>query len=287
MRTVWLDKQPNIAKAGSVLLLGGFDGLHAGHKKLLDSARRYGLPIGITTIFGCKNSDALFTAEERRQVFSSMGFAFVCETSFEEIKDVQAEAFAQRLKDKYTVQAFVCGDDFRFGKGALGTPETLKYLAKVNVEEILMHGGKKISSTTVKQCLANGNVEEANTLLGDMFFLTGEVIAGRKVGREMGFPTANVLYPQGKFAIKNGVYETRVEVDGKLYSAITNYGARPTFDNGQVLTETYIDGFSGDLYGKRIKIEFVRFLREIQKFNSAEDLRAQLNEDIRRVRSND
>ena len=287
LKTVWLNGKENIEKTGSVLLFGGFDGLHTGHKKLLNSARKYGLPIGITTIFGCKNSDTLFTEEERRTIFKNAGFAFVCETTFADIKDVQAETFAERLKEKYNVQAFVCGDDFRFGKGAQGTPETLNKTAKVDVEEILTRNGEKISTSTIKACLSTGDVTTANALLGERFFLLGEVVEGRKIGREMGFPTANVTYPQGKFSIKTGVYETRVTLEDKTYKGITNYGARPTFDNKQVLTETYIDGFSGDLYGKTIKVEFVNFLREIRKFDSAEDLRAQLQEDIRRVRAND
>lgn len=287
MKTVWLQGQPNIKDTGSVLLFGGFDGLHAGHKKLLETAKKYRLPIGITTIFGCKNSDTVFTAEERREIFKNAGFAFVCETTFEDIKDVQAETFAETLKNAYNVKNFVCGTDFRFGKGATGTPETLGKTSRVDVEEILTQDGEKISSTAVKKYLADGDIEKVNSLLGDKFFLIGEVVEGRQVGRKLGFPTANIAYPQGKFALKKGVYETRVTLDGKTYFAITNYGARPTFDNGQVLTETYIDGYTGNLYAAKIKVEFVRFLREITKFNCVDDLRAQLEEDIRRVREND
>ena len=287
MKTVWLQGQPNIKDTGSVLLFGGFDGLHAGHKKLLETAKKYRLPIGITTIFGCKNSDTVFTAEERREIFKNAGFAFVCETTFEDIKDVQAETFAETLKNAYNVKNFVCGTDFRFGKGATGTPETLGKTSRVDVEEILTQDGEKISSTAVKKYLADGDIEKVNSLLGDKFFLIGEVVEGRQVGRKLGFPTANIAYPQGKFALKKGVYETRVTLDGKTYFAITNYGARPTFDNGQVLTETYIDGYTGNLYATKLKVEFVRFLREITKFNCVDDLCAQLEEDIRRVREND
>jgi riboflavin kinase/FMN adenylyltransferase len=103
----------------------------------------------------------------------------------------------------------------------------------------------------------------------------------------MGFPTANILYPQEKFPLKQGVYETCVTVDGVRYKGITNYGARPTFDNACVLTETYLDGFHGDLYGKALKVEFVRFLREITRFADMQALKQQLETDIRRVRNND
>ena len=100
----------------------------------------------------------------------------------------------------------------------------------------------------------------------------------------MGFPTANILYPEGKFPLKRAVYETRVCVDGKEYKCISNFGARPTFDNDRVLTETYLDGFEGDLYGKELTVRFVRFLRDIEKFDGAAALKRQLETDIERVR---
>ena len=114
--------------------------------------------------------------------------------------------------------------------------------------------------------------------------MIGEVFKDRQVGRTIGFPTANVLYPQEKFPLKKGVYETKVEYNGVVYKGITNYGARPTFGNENVLTETYLDGFGGDLYGETLKIRFVRFLREIQKFESVELLKQQLEKDIKKVR---
>ena len=271
------------------MLLGGFDGLHVGHKKLLARAKTYGLPIGIMTIYGERRGAPLFTLVERREIFKTQGFAFVCETEFAQIKDVPADTFARLLQEKYNVKAFVCGDDFRFGKGASGTPETLQGVtdAEVCVEEILSLHGEKISSSAVKNSLAGGDVERAETLLGERFFLLGEVKQDRKVGRTLGFPTANIEYPTGKYALKVGVYETRVQYDGIIYKGITNYGARPTFDDGQVWTETYLDGFSGDLYGKVLKVEFARYLRDVQRFDSADALKTQLAKDIRRVKEDD
>ena len=124
-------------------------------------------------------------------------------------------------------------------------------------------------------------------MLGSPFFLLGEVVKDRQVGRTIGFPTANILYPQDKFPLKQGVYGSRVTVDGKTYKGITNYGARPTFDNDRVVTETYLDGFDGDLYGKLMKVEFVRYLRDIARFNSVDELTRQLEKDIGRVRNHD
>ena len=289
MNTVFLNGQSNIGQSGCVMLLGGFDGLHVGHKKLLARAKTYGLPIGIMTIFGERRGAPLFTLDERRKIFCALGFAFVCEMEFAQIKDVTATAFAQMLQEEYNVKAFICGDDFRFGKGANGTPETLQGVedAEVCVEEILTLEGEKISSSSVKNALDSGNVARAQALLGERFFLLGRVEQDRKVGRTLGFPTANIAYPQGKYALKVGVYETRVDVGGETYKGITNYGARPTFGDGQVWTETYLDGFSGDLYGKTLQVQFVRFLRDVRRFESADALKAQLTEDIRRVRDND
>ena len=272
-----------------VLLLGGFDGLHAGHKKLVEKAKTYALPIGIMTIIGGKNSESLFTLEERYAAFEKAGVDFAFTLPFTQIKDITAGDFCSILINEFQVQAFVCGDDFHFGKGALGTPTFLKEYTQVCVEALplVCENGKKISSTDIKVCLQNGDMPKANRLLGENFFLQGTVVKDRQIGRTLGFPTANILYPQGKVLIKKGVYETRVEINGKTYKAVTNFGARPTFQDETVVTETYIDEFDGNLYGQTLQVSFKRYLRDVQKFDGEQALKAQLQEDIRRVREND
>lgn len=274
---------------GCVMLLGGFDGLHAGHKKLVERAKGFGLPIGIMTIVGGKDEKGLFTIKEREEIFKRAGVDFAFELPFSEIKDLTPQEFSELLQNEFHPTAFVCGDDFRFGKNACGSAQMLKQAGqvRVEVEKLITANGEKISSSKIKTHLAAGQVENANELLGEAFFLLGTVVKDRGVGRTLGFPTANVEYPKEKYPIKQGVYETRVFVNKKEYKAITNYGGRPTFDNDTIVTETYLDGFSGELYGKEITIRFQRYLREIKKFESAEALRAQLNEDIRRVREHD
>ncbi len=270
------------------MLLGGFDGLHLGHRKLLSYARKSGLPVGVMTIVGGKG-ELLFTATEREDIFRRSGVDFVFELPFEEIRSLFPKEFLRLLKKEFSPKLVVCGEDFRFGAGAKGTPEIIKEGGDVCVEilPLVEMDGEKISSRTVKSLLEEGNLSKANEMLGDKFFLIGEVEKDRQIGRTIGFPTANIAYPKEKFPLKKGVYETRVFVDGKEYKAITNFGARPTFGDEEVWTESYLDGFDGDLYGKTLKVEFVRFLREITKFESAEGLKAQLQEDIRRVRTND
>nr|MBR6778020.1 riboflavin biosynthesis protein RibF [Clostridia bacterium] len=286
LNKVWLtDKK---SEYGATLLLGGFDGLHLGHRQLLACAKKYPYSIGVMTIFGGKG-DCIFTQEERRLVFKEAGADFVFELPFEEIKSLSPEAFISLLQKEFSPRAVVCGEDFRFGAQAKGTPTDLKESGFSNVEvlPLLEKDGKKISSAVIKGYLENGVIPRANTLLGERFFLFGEVKKDRQVGRTLGFPTANIAYPKEKFSLKLGVYETRVSVDGAEYKGITNYGARPTFDNTHVWTETYLDGFSGDLYGRKLKVEFVRFLRKIERFESVEELQKQLNTDIRRVRNYD
>lgn len=287
IKTVWLTENQDTAK-GVAMLLGGFDGLHVGHRRLLSRAKESGLPVGVMTIIGGKQGN-IFTFLERERIFKESGADFVFELLFDEIKDMSPTEFLQFLIAEFDPALFVCGEDFRFGAGAKGTPEMIKTSTQVRVEvlSLVEMGGEKISSRKVKEWLGKGEVEKANALLGEEFFLCGKVVKDRQVGRTIGFPTANILYPQDKFPLKKGVYETKTTVDGKEYKGITNYGARPTFDNDKVLTETYLDGFSGDLYGKELTVKFVRFLREVQKFESADALKKQLEKDIRRVHEND
>lgn len=266
------------------MLLGGFDGAHVGHKSLFVRAREYGLPVGVMTIFGGKGKP-LFTARERRRAFRRLGVDFALELDFDEIRPLSAEAFGKRLAEETSPKAFLCGEDFRFGYLAQGTPETLQEDTRVRVEkiELVKVAGEKVSATKIKALLENGDAAGAESLLGEPFFLLGKVEKDRGVGKTIGFPTANIRYPEEKFPLKKGVYETRVEVDGRAYRAITNFGARPTFLDDSVWTETHLIGFDGDLYGRELRIEFKRYLRAIRKFDGAEDLKTQLEEDVRRV----
>ncbi len=270
------------------MLLGGFDGLHLGHRQLLSRAKESRLPVGAMTILDGKEG-CIFTVAERERIFARAGVDFLFELPFQEIASKSPDAFLRLLEENFAPKLYVCGEDFRFGAGAKGTPSTLKEGGQVRVEvlPLLTVNGEKVGARAIIKYLTEGNVALANTLLGERFFLLGEVKKDRQVGRTIGFPTANILYPKGKVPLKHGVYETRVLIEGQEYKGITNFGARPTFDDTAVWTETYLDGFSGDLYGKTLAVEFVRYLRDIAKFDGAEGLKAQLEYDIRRVRTND
>lgn len=288
LKTVRLTNQWDSLQ-GAAMLLGGFDGLHVGHRRLFACAQKSDCPIGLMTIVGGKEASSLFTFAEREEIFKDAGADFVFELPFEEIKNLSPQEFLQLLEKEFSPKLFVCGEDFRFGANAAGTAKTIKTDTQVCVEvlPLVEIAGEKVSSTTIKALLKEGRVEMANELLAHNFFLIGKVYEDRKVGRTIGFPTANIPYPEGKFPLKIGVYETRVCIDGKTYKGITNYGARPTFEENTVVTETYLDGFSGDLYGKELKVEFVRYLRDVVKFDSVEKLKEQLTKDIKRVKEHD
>ena len=173
------------------MLLGGFDGLHVGHRKLLQCAKKSGLPVGIMTIVGAKEQ-GLFTFREREDIFRESGIDFVFELPFAEIKELSPKQFLQLLKKEFSPILFVCGEDFRFGANASGGAESLKTDGHVRVEvlPLVEVNGEKVSSRTVKAYLSRGEIESANALLGEPFFLAGEVVKDRQVGRTIGFPTA-------------------------------------------------------------------------------------------------
>lgn len=275
-------------KEPCVVLLGRFDGVHIGHKRLFEKAKSYRLPVGVMTIAGGKGK-SLFTLEERYEIFSTLGADFVLQMHFEEIQMLSPKQFLDGLTEKLPVKAFVCGTDFYFGFQAAGDIQFLKEYThgRVEIQNLVEKGGEKIATTAIKTAIEQGELQAANALLCTPFFVQGEVQRDRGVGKTIGFPTANISYPKDKFPLKQGVYHTQVRVGETTYPAITNYGARPTFDNDSVVTETHLIGFDGDLYGKTLQIQFLRYLRDVQKFDSVEKLTQQLQQDVRRVISHD
>lgn len=278
----------NYIKKPCVLLVGGFDGLHLGHETLLKEAKRRGLPIGVMSITGGKGQP-LFTPAEREEIFQKAGVDFCFFLAFKQIKDICAEEFCDFLTDHFCVNEFFCGEDFKFGKNALGTPRLLKERTGVEtaILPLLKRNGEKVSSTDIKRAIDERDIPLANGYLQEIFFVKGKVEKDRGVGKTLGFPTANISYPTDKYPLPYGVYQTQTAVDGKVYQGITNYGARPTFANEKIVTETYLDGFSGDLYDKTLSVRFIRFLRETTAFSSVEELKTQLKKDIERVRNYD
>lgn len=283
------------------LLLGGFDGLHLGHRQLLAEAKKSGLPVGITAIFGGKGK-SLFTREEREYLFSQNGLKFMIGFPFTPaFRNTSAEQFLSDLFRNLDVRAVYCGEDFRFGKDALGTPALLKKLApcpvvvQKTVTALSQQGEQcKLSASACKRFLEEGNLPRLNACLcpraeeffGGAYFIGGRVEHGRQVGRTYGFPTLNLSIAQEKLLPPDGVYRGICQTPVGNYPTIVNIGARPTFGVSERKLEAYLDGFSGDLYGETVRVYPLEFLRPVEKFSSAGALREQLERDKQILRMN-
>ena len=284
-----------------ILCLGGFDSIHLGHKKLIFKAqelkKELGSDVAVFTYdndigsIGGKTGGLVFTYEERLGILSWLGVDEICLAHFsKEYANTQPQDFLAYLNCNRNITALVCGNDFRFGKNALGNTDLLKEYCLKNSLALYIcdfeynEEGNKISTTQIKNLLEIGDISKVNTLLGSRYFIEGEVVKGRQVGKTLGFPTANIEFPADKRIPKPAVYATSVVLNGKEYRGITNVGNAPTFNCEHSLIECHIDGFSGDLYGKKLKIYFDFFIRENKKFDSVNQLILQLEEDLKVIR---
>lgn len=277
-----------------VVCLGYFDSVHLGHIAILNEAKILAKKTNSqTAVFTFRkgysanlgNHGDVFTFDERKDKFAYNGVenCIYCDVTDEFINTLP-DSFLDKLFSSAEIAGVVTGRDYTYGKGASGNSETLaKYCEIRNVVyrcvDDVKYNGEKISSSQIKRCLQTGNIEEANAMLGSKYFIKSKVIEGRKVGRQIGFPTLNMEVDNDKCPLKPGVYYTQVIIDGKNYKCITNYGNCPTFGVEKFTVETHILGFDGNLYGEIITVYFNRFLREIKKFGSVEELKLQLNTD--------
>jgi len=281
----------------SLLVLGCFDGLHIGHCDLLKKAKLQakinGLDLGVMMFKEGKGGRQVYTLEERLKLLEAFNVKFVLLIDYtEEFKKTTAQDFLEILEQKVNIKAYMSGRDFKFGAGAKGKSSLLKNYAEnedngvwyMPVKDVT-YVGEKVSTTLIKTCLEQGNVVKANALLGRNYSVTGIVIEGANRGKKVvGFPTVNMRYPVDKVEVKKGVYKVLCHVGEEELIGIANYGARPTFNEQSAVLEAYIDGFTGSLYGRAVTLEFVEFIRETQKFDSADQLKAQLKEDLKRAR---
>ena len=207
-------------------------------------------------------------------------------------KDVMGmhwEDFLRELLDLGAV-GFVCGDDFRFGSRGAGNAQTLQEFCEarglpcVIVPEQTMEG-VRISSSYIRRQIETGDMATAVRYLGHGHTLTGTVVTGRKLGHKLGFPTANIELPEGVIVPRHGVYACRAFVGEESYMAVCNVGSRPTVEGHQVRTETWLLDYSGDLYGKAVTLEFLRFLRPEQRFGSLEELKEAVLADAAKTRN--
>lgn len=284
-------------KENTVLSLGKFDGVHRGHELLMETLldkKKTGLKTVIFTFdIPPKKSvqhvaaKVLTTNEEKMHHLEKMGIDYLIECPFtQEIMCMEAEDFVRWIVAKLHVKCFVVGDDFRFGHNRRGDYRMLMSMAEELGYEVIVHekiqeDGRDISSTFVREEVEKGNIEKANCLLGYPYFVEGEVLHGRKIGRTIGIPTINLIPSEEKLLPEFGVYITLVSVGDNIYHGVTNVGCKPTIEGKNPIgVETHLLDFSEDIYGKNVKVEFLKHVRKEQKFASVEELKYQMSEDI-------
>lgn len=279
------------------LALGTFDGLHKGHQNVLLEAKKLDgksfTPAAL--IFDTHPQKVLFgkaplqilTPENRDEILKEAGI-LPFYVSFSIIKDFSPEEFVLYLK-KMGIKAVCCGENFKFGKNSLGNTKILfelcqKYGIIFVKAQSEIYKGELVSSTRIRNALKNGNITDANLMLGRLFSYSFPVIHGKGKGNTWGFPTANQTIPESFIRLRFGVYATRVNINGTLFPAVTNFGVRPTaHENGEVTSETHIIGFNGDLYGEKLQLEFLDFIRDEQKFPSIDALSNQIKLDSKKA----
>ena len=269
--------------------LGKFDGIHRGHRKLiqtiLDRKSEYG-ELAVVMAF-VSDRQTILTSEERRILLEKMGVDVLLECPLnDQMKHMKADVFIRQiLKGDLQASCVVVGEDFRFGHERKGTPQLLekageKYEYDTIVVPKEMEGSRKISSTYIREELKKGNMEKVRELLGNPFFAVGTVTHGRGMGHRDFFPTANIIPPKQKLLPPNGVYVTVSHFDGTDYPGITNIGYKPTVGEAFLGIETNLFDCDLDLYGQNCTVDFYKFIRLEQKFASFEALKAQIRKDI-------
>jgi len=288
--------------SGPVVAIGNFDGLHRGHRAVIDQtqnlAARLSAPAAVLTFEPhprayFKPDEALFELTPialKASILAQWNVNGMIVLPFNaEMAATSAPDFVENILIKTLgVTGIVVGHDFHFGRGREGSPDALKALGAQNnlpVEIVtpLVVGKDLVSSSAIRAALTEGDVGKAARLLGYRWLVRGEIIHGEKIGRTLGYPTANIrLSPNCQ--LKHGIYAVRLAVDGVVHTGVASYGRRPTFDNGAPLLEVFVFDFKGDLYGKTIDVEFCAFLRGERKFDGIDPLIEQMDLDSRNAR---
>ena len=284
----------------TIYALGFFDGVHLGHQALLRACRELADKTGCkaaavtfsshpdTLVLG--NTPALInTIEDRVRLLKAFGMDDVIVLPFDRtLMTTHWSTFLNALLE-LGAAGFVCGSDFRFGAGGSGTAKKLEgfcrsrelacaVVAQQELDDI------RISSSHIRGLLEAGNVIEANRFLGHPHILSGEVVSGRKLGRTLGIPTANLSIPEGVAQLPFGVYACKATVENREYLAVTNIGNRPTVGGHRITVEPWLLDFDADLYGKELTLSFYRFLRPEQKFPSLDALKEEIQKNALQTR---
>jgi len=277
------------------IALGYFDCVHIGHRAIIQKTIQLAKQKkGKTVVMSFKDdyfsqvvkgSKPLYSYRDRIELLDSLSIDYVLPFVFDDdFMQTKPQDFLQMLFDKFNVVALVCGYDFRYGHKGKGDVELLDKFcvqngATLELVSSELYQGKRVSTTGIKQTLLDLDFERANAMLGQDYFVSGTVVKGREQGNKNGQPTANININRELFKVPDGVYGTRVEVDKRLFKAVTNVGGKPTYDIKEQNIESLLIGFDGDMYDKHIKIYFYKKLRDIKKFGSVDQLIIQIEKD--------
>lgn len=285
-------------KVRTAAALGKFDGIHIGHRRLLEEIierKKEGLAACVFTfdpapavLFGGSDSRELTTREEKRVLFERMGVDILIEFPLTlETAAMEPEVFAEEvLANRMQVEFLAAGSDLSFGNKGRGDAALLQRLGpelgfSVEIIDKVCLEGRQVSSTCVRVQVEAGNMELVERLLGMPYMIAEEVVTGNRLGRTIGFPTVNVLPGKNKLLPPNGVYFSEVRCRGKIYRAISNVGYKPTVTEERVMgVESYLYDFDQEVYGEPIEVYLLAFRRPEQQFENVEVLKAQLKEDI-------
>ncbi|MFL2696612.1 MAG: bifunctional riboflavin kinase/FAD synthetase [Candidatus Actinomarina sp.] len=280
-----------IEDSSGVVCIGGFDGIHLAHQQLFKKTMNISTKFDIVTfevipkIYFNEDLKPLISNEGRERIFSTFNPQNLVYLNFENFNKISQEQFCNYLKNNLKVKKIVVGKDFKFGKNRSGDITTLiHFFGEENIfllDDFLIDN-EKVSSTKIRYYLSNGDIEKANNYLGREFSLIGTVIEGKKIGRSIGFPTANLSLDQDTFIPNFGVYTGKIYIDNNIFNTIVNIGLNPTVDDQATLKiEAHIFDFSSDIYNSKVEISLSKFIRKEIKFKNIDELKDQISEDIK------
>lgn len=295
-------QEGNTPQRGTALALGFFDGVHRGHWAVIDAAvgcaaQEELQPCVFTFTTGNHTPKSkagytwLATQQEKEALLRSRGIVGIFSPDFEEIRSLTPQQFVtDLLVGRLQAKVLCCGEDFHFGKNAAaGVADLIEICrplgVRVQVVSAVVEDGVTISSTVIRRLITQGEVAKAARLLGRPFGFSQQVVEGKRLGRKLGFPTINQRLPQGMTQPASGVYATLIHLEGQTFPGVTNIGPQPTVGGEEPLAETYIIGYSGNLYGQWVRLELAQWLRPIARFDSVEQLRDQITLDAQRANS--
>ena len=277
----------------TAVALGNFDGLHIGHMLLIDKIKEYAESCVWTfsehssNIINSDYSVPYITAkEEKTEILAQKDIDYLIFQDFNFVRYFSPEEFIGRVVTEYLgAELVVCGYNYRFGRNGEGNAEFLRdSLAKKNIETVIIPPviceGQAVSSSFIRTLIKIGDMQRAKKFLGRPFSINFPVVYGKQIGRKIGIPTINQLFPAGHIIPACGIYACTCEVNGEIYKSVTNIGLRPTVNGDFLNAETHLIDFDGDLYGKNIKVNFHMKFRDEIKFRNLDALKEQIQKDI-------